>query len=115
MLTLGAAGFDFATWLAPGLMSLWRSVAYREQPTGPLGFRQIAESLGEHTSASLGSGTNIWFRSHMTREQWLICGAPDVTLCDWKTHLNSRSLEDTENRVSVPNAVKFNLEGSLSL
>jgi hypothetical protein len=24
-------------------------------------------------------------------------------------------LEDTENRVSVPNAVKFNLEGSLSL
>jgi hypothetical protein len=28
MLTLGAAGFDFATWLAPGLMSLWRSVAY---------------------------------------------------------------------------------------
>jgi hypothetical protein len=47
MLTQGAAGFDFATWLAPGLMSLWRSVAYREQPTGPLGFRQIAGALSE--------------------------------------------------------------------
>jgi len=68
---------------------------------------QIAESLGEHTSASLESGTNIWFWSHMTRERWLIGSAPDVTLRDWKTHLNSRSLEGSENRVSVPNAVKY--------
>jgi hypothetical protein len=75
---------------------------------------KIAELLSEHTSASAGSGINIWFRFRKIHELWPICRAPAVALRALKAHLNSGSSGGTENRVAFPSAVKFAWEEFVS-